>query len=70
MKRGCECDVTSAAYTSELPNLTAEAAPELWIYGHTHESRDFEVRSMRIGEQRERLRPVAADLAHLGQPEI
>jgi hypothetical protein len=28
--------------------LIAEGAPELWVYGHTHESRDFTVGSTRI----------------------
>jgi Icc-related predicted phosphoesterase len=44
-RRGFERDISSAAYTSDLHPLIREGAPELWIYGHTHESRDFMVGS-------------------------
>jgi hypothetical protein len=47
-RRGFERDISSAAYTSDLSALIAEGAPELWTYGHTHESRDFTVGSTRI----------------------
>jgi Icc-related predicted phosphoesterase len=47
-RRGFERDISSAAYTSDLSALIAEGAPELWIYGHTHESRDFTVGATRI----------------------
>lgn len=42
-RRGFERDISSAAYTSDLSALIAECGPELWVYGHTHESRDFTV---------------------------
>ncbi|QAU48843.1 metallophosphoesterase [Bradyrhizobium guangzhouense] len=48
MKRGFERDISSAAYCSDLRDLIREGAPELWIYGHTHESRDLEIRSTRL----------------------
>jgi Icc-related predicted phosphoesterase len=47
-RRGFERDISSAAYTSDLSALIAEGAPELWIYGHTHESRDFTAGATRI----------------------
>lgn len=47
-RRGFERDIVSAAYTSDLSMLIAEGAPDLWIYGHTHESKDFTVGSTRI----------------------
>ncbi len=47
-RRGFERDISSAAYTSDLHPLISEGAPELWIYGHTHESRDFKVGSTRV----------------------
>lgn len=47
-QRGFESDINSAAYVSDLRPLIEEIAPELWIYGHTHESRDFMVDSTRV----------------------
>ncbi|MBB1090461.1 metallophosphoesterase family protein [Rhodopseudomonas palustris] len=47
-RRGYERDITSAAYTCDLEALILEGAPELWIYGHTHESRDFMVGATRM----------------------
>jgi predicted phosphodiesterase len=46
MKAGTEADVLSAAYTSDCSDLLEYV--DLWIYGHTHESRDFTVGSTRI----------------------
>ncbi len=46
--RGSERDISSAAYTSDLRPLISESPPELWIYGHTHETRDFMVDSTRF----------------------
>ncbi|WP_407180411.1 metallophosphoesterase [Bradyrhizobium sp. STM 3562] len=46
--RGFERDISSAAYTSDLSPLIRECGPELWIYGHTHETRDFMVESTRF----------------------
>jgi Icc-related predicted phosphoesterase len=48
MRRGFERDISSAAYTSDLHPLIREGAPELWVYGHTHETRDFMVESTRV----------------------
>jgi Icc-related predicted phosphoesterase len=47
-RRGFERDISSAAYTSDCSDLIAEGAPALWIYGHTHESRDFTAGATRI----------------------
>jgi predicted phosphodiesterase len=47
-RRGFERDISSAAYTSDLSAVIAEGAPDVWIYGHTHESRDFTADATRI----------------------
>lgn len=44
VRRGFEHDLISSAYTSRAP---VEGA-DLWVYGHTHESRDFRVGSTRV----------------------
>jgi predicted phosphodiesterase len=44
VRRGFEHDPISAAYTSRNPIEGAD----LWVYGHTHESRDFRVGSTRV----------------------
>lgn len=46
IKAGFERDLISAAYVSDLTDLMTGAG--LWIYGHTHESRDFVVGSTRV----------------------
>ncbi|MEH2472401.1 putative phosphodiesterase [Nitrobacteraceae bacterium AZCC 2161] len=46
MKAGTETDILSAAYTSDCSDLLEDV--DLWIYGHTHESRDFTVGRTRI----------------------
>jgi predicted phosphodiesterase len=46
MKAGTEADVLSAAYTSDCSDLLENV--DLWIYGHTHESRNFTVGRTRI----------------------
>lgn len=46
VKAGAENDILSAAYTSDCTDLLGQA--ELWIYGHTHESRDFTVGRTRV----------------------
>ncbi len=43
-RRGSEHDLISAAYTSRDPIEGAD----LWIYGHTHERRDFRVGATRV----------------------
>lgn len=46
MKAGTETDILSAAYTSDCSDLLENV--DLWVYGHTHESRDFTVGRARI----------------------
>ena len=46
LKRGTEADILSAAYTSHCPELLKHV--DLWVYGHTHETRDFIVGLTRI----------------------
>jgi predicted phosphodiesterase len=46
MKAGTDDDILSAAYTSDCSELLVNV--DLWIYGHTHESRDFTVGRTRI----------------------
>jgi predicted phosphodiesterase len=46
MRTGMEHDIISAAYVSECRELLDGV--DLWIYGHTHESRDFRIGSTRI----------------------
>lgn len=41
-------DELSAAYASELDSLMLDAAPQLWIHGHTHESVDYQVGETRV----------------------
>jgi predicted phosphodiesterase len=45
-RAGTEADVISAAYTSDCSDLLENV--DLWVYGHTHESRDFTVGRTRI----------------------
>jgi predicted phosphodiesterase len=46
LRAGMEHDIISAAYVSDCPELLDGV--DLWIYGHTHESRDFTIGSTRI----------------------
>jgi predicted phosphodiesterase len=46
VKVGAEHDILSAAYTSDCSDLLENV--DLWVYGHTHESRDFKVGRTRI----------------------
>jgi predicted phosphodiesterase len=46
VRRGMKCDVISAAYVSDCPELLDGV--DVWIYGHTHESREFRVGKTRI----------------------
>jgi predicted phosphodiesterase len=46
VKVGAERDILSAAYTSDCSDLLENV--DLWIYGHTHESRDFTIGRTRI----------------------
>jgi predicted phosphodiesterase len=46
MKAGTESEIISAAYTSDCQGLLEHV--DLWIYGHTHESRDFTIGRTRI----------------------
>jgi predicted phosphodiesterase len=40
-RKGMESDIISAAYVSDCPELLDGV--DVWVYGHTHESRDFRV---------------------------
>ncbi|MVT64845.1 metallophosphoesterase [Bradyrhizobium pachyrhizi] len=46
IRTGMEHDIISAAYVSDCAKLLDGV--DLWIYGHTHESRDFMIGSTRI----------------------
>jgi predicted phosphodiesterase len=46
IRTGMEGDIISSAYVSDCRELLAGV--DLWIYGHTHEHRDFTIRSTRI----------------------
>jgi hypothetical protein len=45
-KAGTESEIISAAYTSDCQGLLENV--DLWIYGHTHERRDFTIGRTRI----------------------
>jgi hypothetical protein len=46
IRTGMEADIISSAYVSDCPELLAGV--DLWIYGHTHEHRDFTIGGTRI----------------------
>ena len=48
VRRGFERDIVSAAYASDLTDLIVSGAPELWVYGHSHEARQDVVGSTRL----------------------
>ncbi len=48
MPRGHEDDILSAAYVSDLSGLIESYQPELWIFGHVHESADVVVGRTRV----------------------
>lgn len=48
IRGGCERELISCAYVSDLTDVIEAGRPELWIYGHTHESRDFVVGTTRV----------------------
>lgn len=48
MKRGHEADILSAAYVSDLRAIIDAHQPELWIFGHAHESVDLTVGRTRV----------------------
>lgn len=60
-RRGFERDISSAAYCSDLLPLIREGAPELWLYGHTHEHRDFMVGSTRMVSNAKGYGPMRSD---------
>ena len=47
IRRGFERDIVSAAYTSDATDLMAMGV-DVWIYGHTHETRDSMVGNTRL----------------------
>jgi Icc-related predicted phosphoesterase len=48
VRAGTETDMVSAAYTSDLTEVITSGAPDLWIYGHTHESEDILIGTTRV----------------------
>jgi predicted phosphodiesterase len=46
-RRGSERDISSAAYTSDCSDLMSMGV-DLWVYGHTHETRDSVVGGTRL----------------------
>ncbi|MBR0804339.1 metallophosphoesterase [Bradyrhizobium japonicum] len=46
IRAGAENDILSAAYTSDCRELLQHV--DLWVYGHTHEHRDFTVGRTRV----------------------
>jgi Icc-related predicted phosphoesterase len=48
IRRGFERDIISAAYASDLTDLIVSGAPDVWVYGHSHESRQDFVGSTRL----------------------
>ncbi|WP_316206807.1 MULTISPECIES: metallophosphoesterase [unclassified Bradyrhizobium] len=46
LRRGSEADILSSAYVSDCPDLLGSV--NLWVYGHTHEGRDFTIGQTRI----------------------
>jgi hypothetical protein len=48
MRRGHEHDIISAAYVSDLSSLIERYQPDVWIYGHTHQSHDTMIGRTRI----------------------
>ena len=46
VKAGQESEIISAAYASDCRGLLEHV--DLWIYGHTHESRDFRIGHTRV----------------------
>ena len=48
MRHGHEHDIISAAYVSDLSSLIERYQPDVWIYGHTHQSDDTMIGRTRI----------------------
>ncbi len=48
VRTGLETDVISAAYTSDLTDVIVSGAPDVWIYGHTHESENSLIGTTRV----------------------
>jgi Icc-related predicted phosphoesterase len=48
MRSGHESDILSAAYVSDMEDVIESYRPELWIFGHTHESVDLTVGRTRV----------------------
>jgi predicted phosphodiesterase len=62
LKSGAEDDILSAADTSDCSDLLKNV--DLWIYGHTHESRDFKVGHTRIVSNSKGYGPWPPQIAH------
>jgi predicted phosphodiesterase len=48
IRLGHEHDILSAAYVSDLGELIRRRQPDLWVYGHTHQSDDTRIGRTRI----------------------
>jgi Icc-related predicted phosphoesterase len=48
VRLGHEQDILSAAYVSDLGGLIQRRQPDLWVYGHTHQSDDTRIGRTRI----------------------
>jgi Icc-related predicted phosphoesterase len=48
VKPGHERDIVSTAFASDLSDLIERYQPDLWVYGHTHESDDTYIGKTRI----------------------
>lgn len=48
IKRGHEADILSAAYVSDLGDIIETHQPDLWVFGHTHESVDLTIGRTRV----------------------
>ncbi len=68
IKTGTESDILSAAYISDCSDLLENV--DLWIYGHTHESRDFKVGRTRIASNSKGYGPWLAREAAFDNPDF
>lgn len=48
MPAGAEKDPLSTAYASNLDDLVAASGAALWLHGHIHEARDYEIGGTRV----------------------
>jgi Icc-related predicted phosphoesterase len=48
VRGGLQTEIVSAAYASDLTQVITAGTPDVWVYGHTHESEDLWIGSTRI----------------------